>query len=141
VRSRVHGRLNREVAGEDLPHTSGLASRMEGRADEPAPRVVAGEAVHPRSVETRRPRGVIELGQPAPLLIRLMRRKSTLEATARARVEGRPALEPRERPLSPAAEVSAALSERAPADRSLPSAELRAVAPRGMTVSRLAGEA
>jgi hypothetical protein len=137
VRSRVHDRLKWAVAGEDLPHASALASRLQGRAEEPAPRVVSGEAVSPRGVETRRLQGVIELGRPAPLLIRLMRKKSTLEGVARSRVPGRPANEPRERAPTLAEEVRGALAERAAVERVLPGAEIRAVPPRGFAVSRL----
>ncbi len=101
---------------------------------------MAGEAVAPRGVETRRVRGVIELGRPAPLLIRLMRKKSTLEGVGRTRVPGRPANEARERGPTVAEEVRGALAERAVPDRQLPGPELRAGSPRGFAVSRLGGE-
>lgn len=124
---------------------SDLAARLLVRdAPPPSPRAVAGEAVAPRTVSTRRRMGLPELPTPAPLLVRQQPKKLLGEAAASfRRAAGRAQREPLPARTTVAATVAQATADRAWSARPEPSAldprRERVVYPRGMRAARSGG--
>lgn len=115
-------RGERRAAGEDLlrePAARALTARLdahrhidaraEAGAAEHVMRPVVGLADQP-AFKARRPRGIPEVGQPAPLLMRLMRHKTVLSPVGRRKERTREALASREAVVGPAGEVTAAFA-------------------------------
>ena len=106
------------VPGERWCADGALASRLQARDIEPRKTRTLLEACVARrgSVSggspTRNVRITVEPGRPAPLLMRLMRKKTSLEAGARARVVIREAREARPVRERSTAELDAARAER-----------------------------
>ena len=121
-----------------------LASRLLARdVAAPVPRPVAGEAVAPRTVTTKRRMGLPEIPAPAPLLVRQQPKKLTGDAAAAfRRAQTRGTREPIPERATIAACVSQAGAERTLAPRPVPvvldPARERTGHPRGLRAARRA---
>lgn len=145
VQHRPLARASRPALGDDLGTGRPLARRLEARdLPTPPPREVCGESFDVANLKARAPAtlagGGPPVGQPAPLLMRLMRHKLRLEEPlVRARIDVMPPMSEDTGRVDVAAERAAAS-----ADRRVPAPEravlARNVAPRGMSVARGAGE-
>jgi hypothetical protein len=127
--------------GDTVQPERALVVALAAREVAPEARVACGEQTHGVEVTFRRPQQVPEVGRPAPLLMRLMRRKSTLEPGARAHVEGRERKEARAARVRPADEVRVAIEDHRvvsgePIISPAPASPVAAPIPRGMRAAR-----
>jgi hypothetical protein len=89
----ILARRERSFPAEHLGSWEGVA-RLVARDVEPAePRKVCGESFEAFAVKTRSTRRITEPGKPAPLLMRLMTHKTTLDKASSKRARFREPLE------------------------------------------------
>lgn len=103
-------RLGWTAPGERHWEPRGPAARLAARADDgdAEERKACGESVTPREVTTRRLPPRIDIGKPAPLLMRLARQPMSLDPT---RVSRKAVAEPRQRGIEKAPPFGEALQE------------------------------
>jgi hypothetical protein len=128
-------------SGHTVEPERALVVLLAARDAAPPARTACGEQTRGVEITFRRPQQIPDVGAPAPLLIRLMRRKSTLEPGARARVDGREVREPRAPRVRPADEVRVAIDDHRvtpsePVVSSEPSSPVASPIPRGMRAAR-----